>query len=461
MISAQYVDNNAIASANIQKPKKSSIWHMVRHGFQAKSVHPEWSHLNEVNMTGEEAVLLELDLLDKAREAYRSTHNNRPFKSENNFLEMVVNLNANHTLKDAQKVADLIKEFYGYTTTLMSLHKDEGHYDENGNFVANVHLHLRLCVLDLETGENLYRKNLSSKKMCKFQDELAKLLNMKRGEPARVTKRKHLSPGEYKGMIERVETMTLEDVQKINKEVREALKINKAERKHYVELENVVNMTKKALKLDEKVLMKDFAKAINGALAKITKDGAEALANALKDFKVTQGKDGLKFERVKPTNGLNVHYAANPTLDASISQIGAQMVASYQAGYQAGYNLASSEAKQPLVVDYSSMSNFNINVGAGATFQNVVMAGTSISVEAGAVVKNCQFNDKEPIVLPKCSLSNCIVDPLPNYGILAGKSFAESYLGDDQGYLVVNGVSTKPKQPDLKRRSSADSLDMY
>lgn len=338
MISAQYVDNNAIASANIQKPKKSSIWHMVRHGFQAKSVHPEWSHLNEVNMTGEEAVLLELDLLDKAREAYRSTHNNRPFKSENNFLEMVVNLNANHTLKDAQKVADLIKEFYGYTTTLMSLHKDEGHYDENGNFVANVHLHLRLCTLDLETGENLYRKNLSSKKMCKFQDELAKLLNMKRGEPARVTKRKHLSPGEYKGMIERVETMTLEDVQKINKEVREALKINKAERKHYLELENVVNMTKKALKLDEKVLMKDFAKAINGALAKITKDGAEALANALKGYKVTQGKDGLKFERVKPANGLNVHYAANPALDASISQIGAQMVASYQAGYQAGLN---------------------------------------------------------------------------------------------------------------------------
>jgi len=336
MISAQYVDNNAIASANIQKPKKSSIWHMVRHGFQAKSVHPEWSHLNEVNMTGEEAVLLELDLLDKAREAYRSTHNNRPFKSENNFLEMVVNLNANHTLKDAQKVADLIKEFYGYTTTLMSLHKDEGHYDENGNFVANVHLHLRLCTLDLETGENLYRKNLSSKKMCKFQDELAKLLNMKRGEPARVTKRKHLSPGEYKGMLERMETMKLEDVQKINKEVREALKINKAERKHYLELENVVNMTKKALKLDEKVLMKDFAKAINGALAKITKDGAEALANALKGFKVTQGKDGLKFERVKPANGLNVHYAANPALDASISQIGAQMVASYQAGYQAG-----------------------------------------------------------------------------------------------------------------------------
>ena len=251
---------------------------------------------------------------------------------------MVVNLNANHTLKDAQKVADLIKEFYGYTTTLMSLHKDEGHYDENGNFVANVHLHLRLCTLDLETGENLYRKNLSSKKMCKFQDELAKLLNMKRAEPARVTKRKHLSPGEYKGMIERVETMTLEDVQKINKEVREALKINKAERRHYLELENVVNMTKKALKLDEKVLMKDFAKAINGALTKITKDGAEELANALKGFKVTQGKDGLKFERVKPANGLNVHYAANPALDASISQIGAQMVSSYQAGYQAGLN---------------------------------------------------------------------------------------------------------------------------
>lgn len=460
MILAQYVDNNAIASANIQKPKKSSIWHMVRHGFQAKSVHPEWSHLNEVNMTGEEAVLLELDLLDKAREAYRSTHNNRPFKSENNFLEMVVNLNANHTLKDAQKVADLIKEFYGYTTTLMSLHKDEGHYDENGNFVANVHLHLRLCTLDLETGENLYRKNLSSKKMCKFQDELAKLLNMKRGEPARVTKRKHMSPGEYKGMIERVETMTLEDVQKINKEVREALKANKATRQHYRELENVVNMAKSALKIGDKVLMKDFAKALNEALTTIKKEGAETLAKALKGFKVMQGKDGLTFERIKPDNGLKINYAASPTFDPSIEQIGAQMIATYQAGYQAGYDLASSEVK-PAPVDYAAMSNFNINVGVGATFQNVVMAGTSISVEAGAVVKNCQFNDKEPIVLPKCTLNNCLIEPMPSYSCLAGKSFDTKDLGYDEGYLVINGVSTKPKQPELRRRSSADSMDMY
>ena len=173
-----------------------------------------------------------------------------------------------------------------------------------------------------------------------------------------------------------------------------------------------------------------------------------------------QGKDGLTFERIKPDNGLKINYAASPTFDPSIEQIGAQMIATYQAGYQAGYDLASSEVK-PAPVDYAVMSNFNINVGAGAKFENVVMAGTSISVEAGASITNCQFNDKEPIVLPKCSLSNCIVDPLPNYGILAGKSFAESYLGDDQGYLVVNGVSTKPKQPDLKRRSSADSLDMY
>lgn len=333
---ALYVDNRAEASGNIQLPKKGSIWHMVRHGFQAVSVHPEWSHLNENNMSGFEATRFEDELVEHAREVYKETHKGRSLKAENKFIEMVVNLQAHHTLKDLQRVADLVKEMYGYTATLMSVHKDEGSYDENGVFVANVHGHIRFFTLDMDNGESLYRKNLSSKKMSKFQDELAKLLGLKRGLPARITKRKHMSPGEYKGVLERMETMKLEDVQKINKEVRKALKINKAERKHYLELENVVNMTKKALKLDEKVLIKDFAKAINGALAKITKDGAEALANALKGFKVTQGKDGLKFERVKPANGLNVHYAANPALDASISQIGAQMVASYQAGYQAG-----------------------------------------------------------------------------------------------------------------------------
>lgn len=460
-MNALYRDNRAEASGNIQLPKKGSIWHMVRHGFQAISVHPEWSHLNEINMTGVEAAIYEDKLVEHAREAYKETHKGRSLKAENKFIEMVVNLQEHHTLKDLQRVADLVKEMYGYTATLMSVHKDEGAYDENGVFVANVHGHIRFFTLDMDNGENLYRKSISSKKMTEFQDELAKLLELKRGKPASVTKRKHMSPGEYKGMLERMETMKLEDVLKINKEVREALKINKAERKHYAELENVVNLTKKALKLDEKVLMKDFAKAVNGALAKIIKEGAETLANALKGYKVTQGKDGLKFERVKPANGLNVNYAANPTLDASISQIGAQMVASYQAGYQAGYDLASSQVKPAPQVDYSSMSNFNINVGAGATFQNVVMAGTSISVEAGAVVKNCQFNDKEPIVLPKCTLNNCLIEPMPSYSCLAGKSFDTKDLGYDEGYLVINGVSTKPKQPELRRRSSADSLDMY
>ena len=131
-----------------------------------------------------------------------------------------------------------------------------------------------------------------------------------------------------------------------------------------------------------------------------------------------------------------------------------------QVAYQAGYDLASSQVKPAPVVDYTSMANFNINIGAGAKFQNVVLAGTSISVEAGASVTNCQFNDKEPIVLPKCSLDNCMIEPLPNYGVLAGKSFVGKILSDDQGYLAVDYVSTRPKQPELeiRHKSSVDTM---
>ena len=84
----------------------------------------------------------------------------------------------------------------------------------------------------------------------------------------------------------------------------------------------------------------------------------------------------------------------------------------------------------------------------------MVLAGNTISVEAGALIKNCQFNDKEPINLPKCSLSNCVIR-LPDYGILANKSFVESYIEDDHGYLMVDGVSNRPKQQEkeLKRKS--------
>lgn len=50
---------------------------------------------------------------------------------------------------------------------------------------------------------------------------------------------------------------------------------------------------------------------------------------------------------------------------------------------------------------------------------------------------------------------------MPSYDVLSGVNYKDSWLSYDAGYLVVNGVSTRPQQreQELKRRSSVESPD--
>ena len=383
----KYVDNVSIACASFEVGTTFGIKHNGRVGKLPKSSYAKYRHLNEENMDWLTASKLEAELLAQADAKYflkTGQKRQQKGKQSREIMELCINLRLDHTMEDVEKIVKWIEQKTGFKATYITIHRDEGHIDlESGNFVANIHAHVRFCTLDPETGKSLARKALHPQKLAQLQQICAEMLNMPAGKAGAKTKR--LSTTEYKKKKQEEEIKDLEE------------KLNKFKKR------------------DER-------------LTKIENAGYELLAEELVEAK-------------KLYNWASKYKKESLALKKRVAELEA----------------AQQSYKAPAI----DTSNFNINVGAGAKFENVVMAGTSISVEAGASITNCQFNDKEPIVLPKCTLSNCIVDPLPNYAILAGKSFAESYLGDEQGYLVVNGVSTKPKQPDLKCRSSADSLDMY
>lgn len=385
----KYVDNGSIACASFEVGTHFGIKHNGRVGKLPKSSYAKYRHLNEENMDWLTASKLETELIALADAKYfAKTGQKRQQKGKQSreIMELCINLRLDHTMEDVEKIVKWIEQKTGFRATYITIHRDEGHTDrKSGNFVANIHAHVRFCTLDPETGKSLARKALHPQKLAQLQQICAEMLNMPAGKAGAKTKR--LSATEYKKKKQEEEIRDLEEITKYLQERDERLK----------ELETMP-YNKLAAKLPEVKKLYD---------------------------------KGVKY------------YNETIALKNKISEL-EQAQQSYTAP----------------AIDTSNLVNYNINVGAGATFKNVVMAGTSISVEAGASVTNCQFNDKEPINLPKCVLDNCLIEQMPSYGVLAGKSFVGSHLASDQGYLVVDGVSTKPKQPELKRKSSVDSPEI-
>lgn len=433
---SNYRDNNPMAGGTFKQAETHVIFHDVRVGHLPEEVNTELSYLNEYTNTWQEVLQIEREYLVMAQINYQKRVGQR-MQSTKTFIELVVNLNKDHTMEDVKKVAKMMEELYGIKMTFAAIHRDEGYYDKDtGDFIANVHAHIRFCTLDLETGLNGMSKAPKTK-LITMQTKFAEILGLKPGEKGK--KQRHISAKDYKHIAKSIDDKFRDKIGDLGLDKVKDLK----------KFQDFVIKQMKTVLTDLDPAKVDLDKAFMEFLEERSKQTVKTLVKNV-DKGITTDKEG------KPA--ISPIYKSSTLFGPIYSVIADKMTTSYQAGY----DLAASEVKTAPVVDYSSMSNFNINVGAGAKFQNVVMAGTSISVEAGASITNCQFNDKEPINLPKCTLSNCIVDPLPNYGILAGKSFAESYFGDDQGYLVINGVSTKPKQPELelRRRSSVDSHEI-
>ena len=340
-----YVDNGTLANARFEKGTSYGVFHNMRVGPKAASSFAEFQHLNETNMSAKDALVLERRLEKEAMDKYYETYGQK-FKTKHCFLELVVNLKKHHTLKDLEKVAKYVEEKFGYRATLTTLHRDEGHYeyDEQGNaikFVANIHGHIRFCVLDPENGKSIYRQKFRKRLEFKqLQTQIANMLGLQRGTPN--PNRKNIPSRIYKRLVKDpealaimtasvpeatkkvVEKLTLAKLKTINQEVRETLRSMSATRKEYAQLESILSAVKDKLKLKEKLTAENLEEQLSAFLDAVKSDFSKSAVETIGGLNLKPAPDGAvrphgKIEIAKSNGTYNILTAAAAQMNIAMA----------------------------------------------------------------------------------------------------------------------------------------------
>ena len=232
-------DNNAKASINFQKANmKVAPFHNAREAFVPQSSHAELASKNECSCSALAAVKKIQKWDAQADENYAKTHGGRrsPVKETSKVWEAVVNLRENHTMKDVRKLVKKLEEKTGYKAAQIAIHRDEGHVNDDGDFIQNIHAHILFYARDPKTGLSLSTKHYGKTEFFEeIQDLTASELGMERGRSARETGAKHENMHSYKArkQAERAErTQNKEYEQKLaekDKEWQEKLAQNNAQ----------------------------------------------------------------------------------------------------------------------------------------------------------------------------------------------------------------------------------------
>lgn len=340
-----YVDNGTLANARFEKGTSYGVFHNMRVGPKAASSFVEFQHLNKTNMSAKDALVLERRLEEEARDKYYETYGQK-FKTKHCFLELVVNLKKHHTLKDLEKVAKYVEEKFGYRATLITLHRDEGRYeyDEQGNatkFVANIHGHIRFCVLDPKNGKSIYRQKFRKRLEFKqLQTQIANMLGLQRGMPN--PNRKNIPSRIYKRLVKDpealaimtasvpeatkkvVEKLTLAKLKTINQEVREALRSMSATRKEYAQLESILSAVKDKLKLKEKLTVENLEEQLSAFLDAVKSDFSKSAVETIGGLNLKPAPDGAvrphgKIEIAKSNGTYNILTAAAAQMNIAMA----------------------------------------------------------------------------------------------------------------------------------------------
>jgi hypothetical protein len=339
------VDNGTLANARFEKGTSYGVFHNMRVGPKAASSFVEFQHLNKTNMSAKDALVLERRLEEEARDKYYETYGQK-FKTKHCFLELVVNLKKHHTLKDLEKVAKYVEEKFGYRATLITLHRDEGRYeyDEQGNatkFVANIHGHIRFCVLDPKNGKSIYRQKFRKRLEFKqLQTQIANMLGLQRGMPN--PNRKNIPSRIYKRLVKDpealaimtasvpeatkkvVEKLTLAKLKTINQEVREALRSMSATRKEYAQLESILSAVKDKLKLKEKLTVENLEEQLSAFLDAVKSDFSKSAVETIGGLNLKPAPDGAvrphgKIEIAKSNGTYNILTAAAAQMNIAMA----------------------------------------------------------------------------------------------------------------------------------------------
>jgi hypothetical protein len=333
----------AKASINFAKASPGGL----KHNDRTEEREPEYllpvEHRlkNEVDRSAVEASKMISELYKEARENYRQKFGQK-LQAKSYVWEAVVNLNKEHTLEDVQRLTKAIEKETGFTGVQIAIHRDEGHINERGVPQHNLHAHITFFTLDRQTGEQLYRKQVTQKqkergiqpmnreRLSKLQDLTAQVLKMERGK--RGSKAVRLDHKAYKE-AKRQELAKVKDLTEEIKELRAELKANGANREDYARLEAENKRLKEQIKAKE-LTIEDLKQEIEELRKELRRDNAkdekleqyrellldqeERIDALIEQNKALQAKLSTK-EGQSMANGSKIDLRAIPELNKAIS----------------------------------------------------------------------------------------------------------------------------------------------
>ena len=236
----------AKSSANFQKASEHSASHNLRED-EPKYLLPKEHRLpNEIWQHPEP----EIEIFKKS--AAKQKTGRKP-KFENSRWEAIINFNKNHSLGDLKKVAEHIEKKFNITCTNIAMHKDEGHLNERGVPIYNLHAHVNF--ITHKDGKQNWRKEfIKPADLRELQTEVAELLGMERGTDKRISKKERLEHRQFK-QAKQEEATHLATHASLKKEIsklRGELQAKGAVRSDYAQLEQL------AKELKERVKAKDL-----------------------------------------------------------------------------------------------------------------------------------------------------------------------------------------------------------
>ena len=181
------------------KPSKD---HQVFHNTTIRPNYAIGGEL-EYDLKGYPARDLKNKIISQAIENYNK--NKAPkapkFKAKNYEWSAVVNIKPETTMDNLKKLAEHLNKKYGFQCYQITIHRDEGHINDDGEKEINHHAHLELITLDKETGKQ--RWNFTPRKLRELQTEVAEILQMERGIDKRISGAKRIEPRVYAEMKEK------------------------------------------------------------------------------------------------------------------------------------------------------------------------------------------------------------------------------------------------------------------
>ncbi len=250
----------ALSSINFQKTKSNSVAETTRE-FEAKYLLKKEDRQNNEywNCGKSDSEVFEEELSKANRKGGRVP------KLKNSIWEAVVNLNAKQDMKDLKKLAKHIEKKFNITCTRIAIHRDEGHYDENGKVQYNYHAHMNFVTYK-EGKQNWRREYINKKVLSELQTETAKILDMDRGEVD--SKSVRANHRQFRANAEKIqeERKLLAKQQDLKEEItrlRAELKQNGAVRSDYAQLEQLNKDLKQQIK-DKTLTISDLQDKIKG-----------------------------------------------------------------------------------------------------------------------------------------------------------------------------------------------------